>query len=219
MAASPAEAPRRTRSVWRTIARTPVALFLILLMAVGSVFLWIGIPVGWLYVASRMVKTSQPTLGPYVLVIIGIPITMVIVGKLLFKLDSVYSTLTGQKSEVQFRAPWLKSMRGERDTGRKLTVLEMTMVISVSIETLRGDVRSEWEDELTRLGAGAAFPGIEFYAAYLDPSKPSLLDHLPPAGVAESQAQASYQASADDLAAEWRDVLYVERLLGAAAQP
>src|SRR5205814_7316212 len=37
---------------------------------------------------------------------------------------------------------------------------------SVSLETLRGDVRSEWEDELTRLGAGAAFPGIEFYAAY-----------------------------------------------------
>ena len=136
MAASPAEAPQRTRSVWRTIATTPVAVFLILLMAVGSVFLWIGIPVGWLYVASRMVKTSQPTLGPYVLVIIGIPITMVIVGKLLFKLDSVYSTLTGQKSEVQFRAPWLKSMRGERDTSRRLTVLEMTMVISVSIALL-----------------------------------------------------------------------------------
>jgi transcription-repair coupling factor (superfamily II helicase) len=50
---------------------------------------------------------------------------------------------------------------------------------SISLETLRGDVRSEWEDELTRLGAGAAFPGIEFYAAYLDPSTPSLLDHLP----------------------------------------
>jgi hypothetical protein len=113
-----------------------VALFLILLMAVGSVFLWIGIPVGWLYVASKMVKTSQPTLGPYVLVIFGIPITMAIVGKLLFKLDSVYSSLTGQKSEVQFRSPWLKSMRGERATSRRLTVLEMTMVISVSIALL-----------------------------------------------------------------------------------
>ncbi|HKC83256.1 MAG TPA: hypothetical protein VKD46_04595, partial [bacterium] len=50
---------------------------------------------------------------------------------------------------------------------------------SVSLATLRGDVRSEWEDELTRLGAGATFAGIEFYAAYLDPSRPSLLDHLP----------------------------------------
>ncbi|MGH7764557.1 MAG: transcription-repair coupling factor [Candidatus Dormibacteraceae bacterium] len=51
---------------------------------------------------------------------------------------------------------------------------------SVSMESLRGDVSSEWEDELVRLEAGAAFPGIEFYAAYLDPSQPSLLDHVPP---------------------------------------
>ncbi len=49
---------------------------------------------------------------------------------------------------------------------------------SVSMDGLRGDVRSEWEDELARLGAGAAFPGLEFYAAYLDPLQPSLLDHV-----------------------------------------
>ena len=53
---------------------------------------------------------------------------------------------------------------------------------SVSMQSLRGDVSSEWEDELVRLEAGAAFPGVDFYAAYLDPSQPSLLDHLP-AGV------------------------------------
>jgi hypothetical protein len=133
MTAPTAEAPGRQRSVWRAIATTPIALFLILLMAVGSVFLWIGIPVGWLYLASHMVNTSQPTLGPYVLVIFAIPISMVIVGKLLFKLDNVYSNLTGQASEVEFRAPWLKSLRAERSTGRRLTVLEMTMVISVSL--------------------------------------------------------------------------------------
>ncbi|TMD95321.1 MAG: transcription-repair coupling factor [Chloroflexi bacterium] len=50
---------------------------------------------------------------------------------------------------------------------------------SLSLDSLRGDVRSEWEDELTRLGEGAAFPGVEFYAAYLDPTRPSLLEHLP----------------------------------------
>src|SRR5437667_175618 len=52
---------------------------------------------------------------------------------------------------------------------------------SVSLDRLRGDVRSEWEDELVRLGVGAAFPGVEFYAAYLDPARPSLLDHMPSA--------------------------------------
>ncbi len=50
---------------------------------------------------------------------------------------------------------------------------------SLSFESMRGDVRSEWEDEMTRLSAGAAFPGVEFYASYLDPTHPSLLDHLP----------------------------------------
>jgi transcription-repair coupling factor (superfamily II helicase) len=50
---------------------------------------------------------------------------------------------------------------------------------SVSLESLRADVRSDWEDELARLESGAAFPGVEFYAGYLDPSRPSLLEHLP----------------------------------------
>ncbi|HKV87821.1 MAG TPA: transcription-repair coupling factor, partial [Candidatus Dormibacteraeota bacterium] len=56
-------------------------------------------------------------------------------------------------------------------------------VRELPLDTLRADVLSEWEDELTRLEGGAAFPGIEFYAAYLDPTRPSLIDHLP-AGMA-----------------------------------
>ena len=52
---------------------------------------------------------------------------------------------------------------------------------SVSLLALRADVLSDWEDELARLESGAAFPGVEYYAAYLDPSRPSLLDHLPAA--------------------------------------
>ncbi|HKW71689.1 MAG TPA: transcription-repair coupling factor [Candidatus Dormibacteraeota bacterium] len=71
-------------------------------------------------------------------------------------------------------------------TGRELLLgpargaqAEQRLRDSVSLDSLRGDVRSEWEDELARLGAGAAFAGVEFYAAYLDPSRPSLLEHLP----------------------------------------
>jgi hypothetical protein len=124
------------RTVWQTILTTPIALALILLMAVGSVFLWIGIPIGWIYLVSKMVDSSQPSLGPYVLLIVAIPVSMALVGKLLFSLDHVYSRVTGQDSEVKFRAPWLKSMRGERATARRLTVLEMTMLVSVSLALL-----------------------------------------------------------------------------------
>ena len=54
---------------------------------------------------------------------------------------------------------------------------------TVSLRELRGDVRSEWEDDLGRLAEGAAFAGVEFYAAYLDPSRSSLFDHLPEGAV------------------------------------
>jgi transcription-repair coupling factor (superfamily II helicase) len=50
---------------------------------------------------------------------------------------------------------------------------------AISLIALREDVLSDWEDELARLEAGSAFPGVEYYAAYLDPSRPSLLDHIP----------------------------------------
>jgi len=123
----------RPRSLGRTIAAAPAALFLILLMAVGSVVLWIGIPVGWLYIASLLVDSSQPTLGPYILIIFGIPITMVIFGKLLFTLDRAFEKVTGRESETEFRAPWLKSMRAERSAGRRLSVLEGVMIVSVSL--------------------------------------------------------------------------------------
>jgi transcription-repair coupling factor (superfamily II helicase) len=46
------------------------------------------------------------------------------------------------------------------------------------IDGLRGDVRAEWEDDLERLASGSTFPGVELYSAYLDPSLPSLFDHL-----------------------------------------
>jgi transcription-repair coupling factor (superfamily II helicase) len=48
----------------------------------------------------------------------------------------------------------------------------------VSLDGLRADVRADWEEEVERLAAGGAFPGIEFYSAYLDASVPSLLEHL-----------------------------------------
>jgi len=121
------------QSLGRTLVTRPIAVLLVLLMAVGSVVLWIGIPVGWVWVASRTVKTSQPTFGPYLLVLVGTPLTMWLWGKLLFRLNDVYSRLTGQTSEVRTQLPWHKSMRGERGSGRTTTVLDLVMMISVTV--------------------------------------------------------------------------------------
>jgi hypothetical protein len=63
------------------IGRRALAAVLIVLMAIGSILLWLGIPVGWLYLVSRLVTSSQPSMGPYVLLLVGIPASMVVVGK------------------------------------------------------------------------------------------------------------------------------------------
>lgn len=135
----PAQADR-SRSLLHTAASMPAAALLIVLMAIGSVILWLGIPIGWLYFASQLVDTSQPTLGPYILIIFGIPITMAVFGKALFMLDRVFERVTGRASETDFRPPWLRSMRGERTVNRRLSVLEGVMIVSVSIAVLASAV-------------------------------------------------------------------------------
>jgi hypothetical protein len=115
------------------MARKPIAILLVLLMGVGSVFLWIGIPVGWVWIASRTVKTSQPSFGPYLLVLLATPLSMWLCGKFLFRLNDLYARLTGQTYEVRTQLPWHKSMRDARGSNRPTTVLDLVMIISVSI--------------------------------------------------------------------------------------
>jgi len=125
--------PTEERSIARAVAEKPAALFLILLMAIGSVFLWLCIPVGWVWIASHVVKTTQPTLGPYLLILVGVPLSMFVVGKLLYRLNHVYERLTGRTSEVKMQLPWHRSLRGERTPNRRTTVLEFVMIWSVSL--------------------------------------------------------------------------------------
>jgi hypothetical protein len=131
---STVEAPKRERqSVLRTVATKPIALLLIFLMALGSVFLWLVVPVGWLWIASHATKTSAPTLGPYLLVIVAVPLTMAVVGKLLFRTNHLYERVTGQAAEVRVQLPWHRSMRDSANAGRRTTVLDVVMIASVSI--------------------------------------------------------------------------------------
>jgi hypothetical protein len=127
---------RSGRSLGRTLAEKPAALFLIALMAVGSVSLWLVIPVAWIYLASHAVQSTQPTLGPYIMILFGVPISMFVVGKLLYRLNGVYERMTGQASEVRVQMPWHRSMRGERAPARRTTVLELVMIVSVSLALL-----------------------------------------------------------------------------------
>jgi hypothetical protein len=113
--------------------RRIVGAFLIALMAVGSVLLWIGIPVGWLYLASQITDSSQPSMGPYVLVLVGIPATMIAMGKVLAVLDRTYGRVNGATPQGRVQSPWHRSLRGDRRPARGRSVLDVVMVASVAL--------------------------------------------------------------------------------------
>jgi hypothetical protein len=102
-------------------------------MAVGSIVMWIGVPLGLIYAASRIADSSAPTLGPYLLVFIGLPIGMALMGKLLGSLDRAHQRLTRTASDRPVQAPWMRSMRGERTSTRNRGVLDTVMIVSVGV--------------------------------------------------------------------------------------
>jgi hypothetical protein len=128
--------PEKRRSTLQLVLSKPAAVLLVALMAAGSIFLWLVVPVGWLWIASHATDTSRPTLGPYLLVIFAIPVTMFIVGKLLFKTNNLYERVTGQASEVRVQLPWHKSMRDSAASGRRTTLLDVVMISSVGVALL-----------------------------------------------------------------------------------
>ena len=134
VAGPPAAAGREARALnLRNVVAKPAAAFLVLMMGAGSIFLWLGLPFLWIWGMSQLVDTSQPSLGPYVAIAFGLPLSMIVFGRALFKLNSVYARVTGQTSEVRVQLAWLRSMRGERQPQRTSSVLDVVMVVSVGL--------------------------------------------------------------------------------------
>jgi hypothetical protein len=115
------------RSSWN-----PAAILLVALMAVGSVVMWIGVPFGLIYLASKLADTPNPSMGPYLVVLLGLPVGMALVGKGLGVLTRAPIRVTGSEVD-QYRPGWTRSMRGERTVERRSGVLDRVMIISVVV--------------------------------------------------------------------------------------
>lgn len=104
---------------------------LVLVMAAGSVVMWLVSPVVWLWIASRMTSSSQPSLGPYLLVLVGMVLTAVVIGKFLGVVNRTHMRVTGRLTNKRDHATWNRSMRGERKAVNDRGVLEQVMLLSV----------------------------------------------------------------------------------------
>jgi len=107
---------------------------LILLMAIGSVVLWIGSPLGWLWVGSQMQKDTQAAgFGPYLVVLAGIGVTAVALAKGLQLLNRLYGRVAGLGEPVRVVLPWHRGLRGENEGRPQRTVLDVVMIVSVAV--------------------------------------------------------------------------------------
>jgi hypothetical protein len=125
-ATAPARRSRRSQLLW-----SPVALVLVLLMAAGSIVMWIGLPLGLIWLASAISDSSKPSMGPYLLVLLGLPVGMFAIGRCLGALDRLHGRITGRLDDRPQRATWLRSMRDDRAPRRRRSVLDTVMIVSV----------------------------------------------------------------------------------------
>ncbi len=99
-------------------------------MALLALTLWTVVPLAWVWLASQANASTQPGMGPYLLIIAGVPLTVAVLGKLLAVLSRAHARVAGSDSSPgqRPRTAWLRSMRGERDSGVTVGPLEAILI-------------------------------------------------------------------------------------------
>lgn len=110
------------------------AVFVVMLLA--ALALWTAIPLGWIYIGSKVSTTQFPAEGPYAVVAIGIILTIVLDAWLLGRLNALYMRVTGTNRLAPMRPSWLKSMRDSSGAAGTTTVVEAVLMGSVMLAGL-----------------------------------------------------------------------------------
>jgi hypothetical protein len=114
-------------------ARGMAAGVVFVAMLFAALSLWTVVPVAWLYIGSMVSHTQFPSGGPYLVVAVGIVISIAIVGWLIARLNGLYMRITGTNRVSSIRPAWLKSMRDTSDATGTTTVVEAVLMGSVML--------------------------------------------------------------------------------------
>lgn len=119
-----------------TASRRILQVGLVAAMFLGSIAMWAGSPALWLWLASQGGLVSQSSMNSLLMVIVGIPVTMVLVAKLLARLDARYTESFGRAQTTRLSAArWLHSVRGGTDQEQP-SMLDKVMVVSIGLAML-----------------------------------------------------------------------------------
>jgi hypothetical protein len=120
----------------RNMGRNAAAAVVFLAMLLAAFSLWTLIPLGWVYIASKLAHSQFPSIGPYMIVIVGIIVTVLVDAWLIGRLNDIYVRVTGSNRLVATRPGWLKSMRDAAPAQNSVTVVEAVMMSSVMLAAL-----------------------------------------------------------------------------------
>jgi hypothetical protein len=120
----------------RNMGRNAAAAVVFLAMLLAAFSLWTLIPLGWVYIASKLAHSQFPSIGPYMIVIVGIIVTILIDAWLIGRLNDLYVRVTGSNRLMATRPGWLKSMRDAAPIQNSVTVVEAVMMSSVMLAAL-----------------------------------------------------------------------------------
>src|SRR5262245_66267101 len=82
------------------------ASLVFILMLIAALGLWTAIPLGWIWIGSKVSETQFPAEGPYAVVAIGILFTTLGDAWLIGKLNDLYVRLTGTTRLTPMRPRW-----------------------------------------------------------------------------------------------------------------
>lgn len=118
---------RRLRPVFGAAAGVVVAI-----MVLGAFSMWTIIPFGWIWIGSMVSDSQQPSGGPYMVVFVGIVLSIVAMAWILARLNRVYVRITGSTRLPRHYLPaWKKSLSDDRSTPHGMSVLEGVILASV----------------------------------------------------------------------------------------
>lgn len=108
---------------------------LIVAMSIVSLVLWIGVPLGWLWTAAQFSSDYQAI---YLWVLFAIPLTMVGVGWILYRINAVYVRVS-EEVEGPRQTRWLRSQAADRSSREPRRAIDVIMACSVGLAvTLMG---------------------------------------------------------------------------------
>jgi hypothetical protein len=112
------------------------------IMVLGAFSMWTIIPFGWIWIGSMVSESQQPSGGPYMVVFVGIVLSIVTMAWVLSRLNRVYVRITGSTQLPRAHLPaWKKSLSDDRSSPHGMSVLEGVILASV---LLAGVVMAVW---------------------------------------------------------------------------